>query len=376
MIASRGHGSGGHFHSLMQVSSELSRSLNVGIVVLGTRSPVLEDSPLLLGYVPRGVGLLRLNRHFRGFVESFNPDVVHCFDTDSLNTIHFLPSLWNIPIVLNKCGGPNPKRLRWQYADCIVNFSLENHLWFKSNDHYADCGLFLIPNRVSGIHLTAAAHRTIQKEDAFCFVRIQRIGAYQKTVQDCFNLLERLRHRYKVHFYLIGRVQSSQELGKLEAYVAERQLPVTFVTDKRASRGSELLYLADCVIGTGRSFMEAASLGVPVLAPARNLEVPVLVNEENFQSFFECNFSERTSFSPQEDPVLAVESLIENRRAYEASSSAAKRLFEEYFGPGPILAKYSAVYAQAIKRRPKRLKALVRNLPFALIGWVRRTNKS
>ena len=61
-------------------------------------------------------------------------------------------SLKKTPVVLNKCGGHNPLRHNWQYAQDMILFSKENYDFFKSIDNLnPGMHLHLIPSRVKPV---------------------------------------------------------------------------------------------------------------------------------------------------------------------------------------------------------------------------------
>ncbi len=297
-IFSTGKASGGHYHSCDQISRSLLNDIKIDIISIGPNpSPILLINPCFkvhLEYMSFK-DIFILNKKIKIINSQLNPDIVHFFDTESMNIILPLPAFWNKRVVLTKCGGPSPMRNTWQFANTIINFSYENHSWFSNNNKYNKVNLFHIPNRVNRPDiLRKVNHKEIKKNTTFNFVRIARIGgAYEKTLLDTFNLIEILQKEFAVKLYMIGRIQDKERYKYLKNEAENRGLPVSFITDERASKGSDFLYLADCVIGTGRSFMEATSLGLPVLTPAKNSNLPILVTSNNFHEFFKTNFSER-----------------------------------------------------------------------------------
>src|SRR5690554_1825731 len=106
------------------------------------------------------------------------------------------------------------------------------------------------------------------------------------------------------------------------------------ITDsKYTAKASDMLYLADAVIATGRGVMEAASLAKPILTPAKNADLPILVNQSNFKGFFDTNFSERNSVSDANlvTNISDIKKLVIDKEFYAKSSELSKDYFEEYF---------------------------------------------
>lgn len=365
-----GNGVGGHYNSLNQVSIEMAKDHNVKILTLGSASsPVIMTNPYFEKHIKVGKGLksvFKLNSELKSFVKNFRPDVVHCFDTHSLNRILPTSALSKFPVVLNKCGGKNPSGGNYQHADAIVVFSKENQDWFTKNKNYKNEDIFIIPNRVRKLDLIEENKRVEQKDpNKITFVRISRLGgAYEKTLLDTFNLIEELSKKYPVELIVIGRIQDKARFENLMKQASDRNLPVKYITDERAAKGSDFLYLADFVVGTGRSFMEATSLGIPSLTPVENANYPMLVNTENFDELFSTNFSERNKAQTKHvDKNLSnIEALIQDKTKYEAARKETLDLFTEFFGTGGIVTKYNAVYDYAVKKGPNRFALIKKNL--------------
>ena len=373
-ISSSGHASGGHYHSLNQVSKEVGKGNTVGILTLGIAiSPVLSENTFFLKHIfinSKIKSLFKLNKELKQIIKVFKPDILHCFDTDSLNRLLVLPSTFPYPIILNKCGGPNPMRNNYQHANAIIVFSAENYNWFEKNRNYDKESIYLIANRVEKLQFLPESKRIEKKDNnKITFLRVTRIGgAYEKTLKDSFKMIEELMQHFPVQLIIVGKIQDHERYQWFYKEVKSKNLPVSFITDERASKGADFLYLADFAIGTGRSFMEALSLGIPTLTPAQNMDWPVVVNERNFKYFFKTNFSERNkadheSLSVNKDEILK---LIKNKIAYNEAQESAKLLFQKYFGTEHILTKYNAVYRQVQSKPKRKVCLLFKNLPYIL----------
>lgn len=367
-----GNGVGGHYNSLNQVSSEMAKEHNVKILTLGSStSPVVAGNPLFEKHIKisKGAkGLSGFNAELKAMKKTFIPDVIHCFDTNSLNRVLTLSALKKVPIVLNKCGGRNPLKSNYQHADAIVVFSTENQDWFLKNSRYNNDDIFLIPNRVRKLELLDENLRQETKNpDKITFVRISRLGgAYEHTLLSTYNLIEELAKTYPVELIVIGRIQNEARFANLKKEAEDRNLPVKFITDERAAKGSDFLYLADFVVGTGRSFMEATSLGIPSLAPASNANHPILINTDNFQDFFKNNFSERNVASEKSlnENLSNIKALIENKDKYAKGQEEILTIFNDYFGTEGILPKYNLAYSYVAGKKTNRSKLIINNLQY------------
>ncbi|MRH99158.1 hypothetical protein GH721_01315 [Kriegella sp. EG-1] len=119
-----------------------------------------------------GISIVNFNTKLTRIIKSYKPDIVHFFDSTSYNLIRpFLSN--NIKIVVNKCGGPNPKN--FPKVDNLVLFSKENKEWFSKRNKYKATNIFLIPNRAGTI---ITSESSLHKKDlgTFNLMRIARIG--------------------------------------------------------------------------------------------------------------------------------------------------------------------------------------------------------
>lgn len=372
LISSKDKGAGGHYNSLYQVSLEVSKKHKVKIILLGKgKSPIVESSPFFSRQIKIGHGLKdfkTLKRKLNKETKDFTPDIVHCFDTDSLNSVLLSRSLKNVPKVLNKCGGRNPLKNNYQHADAIVVFSKENQDWFLSNKNYEDSRIYLIPNRVRKLN-RLSKEKQVEKasSDKLTFVRVSRLGgAYEHTLKQTYNLLDKLSEKHAVELFVIGRVQDQERFDALVKLAREKKYEVNFITDERAYKGSDFLYLADFVVGTGRSFMEATSLSIPTLTPAKNTEIPILIDKENVENFLATNFSER-NVAPNNSEVQTLNEIdrIKKDSAYrESFANQTKEVFDEYFGTDKISEKYENVYTETLDRKSNNL--FLKNFPYLI----------
>jgi glycosyltransferase involved in cell wall biosynthesis len=375
-----GKGSGGHYHSLDQISKEVAKDNKIGIISIGVApSPILVNNPYFLSHITAKTNILsiyKLNKKIKGLLCEFKPNIIHCFDTNSLNRVLLCPSTFRIPIAWTKCGGKNPLGANYQHADGIILFSEENMNWFKRSDSYDNKRLFLIPNRVHELSLQKNKFPELNKDNSkITFIRISRLGgAYEKTLRDSFNLIELLNRDIDVQLIVVGIIQDEMKFQKLEREAIERKLPVVFLTDNRAARGSDFLFLGDYVIGTGRSFMEAISLGIPTLAPAVNASIPILINESNFMEFLSSNFSER-SIAPLNSIISNIDSikiLIHSKIKYDEFSKTTKELFMNHLSADKIPSLYNSFYLNIVNNKVLRMHLIIRNIKyifrFLLIG--------
>lgn len=123
-----------------------------------------------------------------------------------------------------------------------------------------------------------------------------------------------------------------------------------FLHDPRYTRDSKgIINCADAVLGTGRSFMEAAAKNKLLLSPSAGWNIPALIGPSNFKTALYYNFSERVVFdedTEDENYKSLRESLI-NPCERQQLEGFAQEMFERYFDSSQLLQRYEQVYDSA-----------------------------
>lgn len=344
LIYVAGHGRGGHFYSLLETANKISEHKEVVIVSLGVnRSPVFEKSPEKYIHI-EDEGLVRTTKRLVEVARQEKAGLIHSFDIRAFLFARLVSLFTGFPLLLTKCGGSNPKRY-FPYHSDIVLFSPENHVWFKEKEKFKKTNTPVIANRVdidpSRQDLIRIAElRQYLVPDTPVILRIARIGTgYEKSILQGIRLTERLNASgVSVQFLLIGAIQDECVFNNLMEFSGDN---VKIITDDRFTiNASELINVADVVIGTGRSFMEAALLNKVMLSPASNLSLPVLAITGRVENIFKVNFSERYKADiTDEEAFSELHALFRGSAGLSGNSSIAifsdcnfssKRLYEKY----------------------------------------------
>lgn len=354
LISVYGHGRGGHFHSLNHISKKIGENSDVKIISFGPgKSNIIASNPYFLEHIDfNGINFIFFKNNLKELIQKFNPDIYHFFDYGSYNTVRLLISSKKNKIIINKCGGPNP--IKYPHVPNLILFSNENLNWFKNQKKHQNSNIYLIPNRVKAL-LPDKNFQPIEKKGGeFTFLRICRIGsAYNKSINDSILLIENLLLKgiRKVKLYIIGVVEDSNIFMRHNKHQLVQDGRVIFLTDQIYTKeASKMLYLADAVIGTGRGLMEASSLSIPLLAINKEENIPVLLNNGNFQDAFKTNFSERNIFdnTNSETNIKNIIDLIQNKSYYTEMSVFSKEVFEEYFNIDKVIKSYDSAYSESI----------------------------
>ncbi|MCC3308768.1 glycosyltransferase [Psychrobacter sanguinis] len=348
------HGNGGHLYSLLHISNIISKKHDVGVISIGPGdSRNICNNPHHIVHIDfNGLNLLKLKSTIDKTIKDFQPDIFHYFDVASYNVIAPLYPRWATKTVLNKCGGPNPKKENeFPHVHNLVLFSLENQIWFESNSNYRNTVTTLIPNRVAKINTDDKSTDINKPQDAFTFVKIARIGqTYKSSILDSINLLDILYKRnskLRIKLFIIGVVEDNEVLEDIILNEHVKNGNVVILTeDKYTYNASKMLFLADATISTGRGVMEAASLGLPVLTINSQSHIPVLLTQDTFEQAFKTNFSGRNIFPSLDnnENLSNIENLITNSRFYENISAYMNIVFDKYFNIEKALDKYENLY--------------------------------
>jgi hypothetical protein len=139
-----------------------------------------------------------------------------------------------------------------------------------------------------------------------------------------------------------------------------------FFTEPEFTKNAKsLINSADAVLGTGRSFMEAAAKEKILLSPVQNSTIPALITRENFETAFYYNFSERINIENFNETFNhnQIKNIIQNKEKQKKQATFAGEIFKEFFDAKKISDKYEIVYTNAQnKSRKKRIDFLLHTL--------------
>ena len=350
LISSQDMGVGGHFWSMRTLVEAIAGYVDCAVVNVGRSTAAALDGL----EVPRSDVLWRppwvaapLGRVDK-IVERFKPDVLHAFDRRSLMFARPISLRRRIPVLLTKCGGPNPPGYFPRLHDLAL-FSQENYDFFSADRRFRGTRLHLIPNRVSEIAQDPdkiALLREGLPPGAVVFLRIARmVPEHESSSLQTLALVNALRRRgAPAVFVQVGMARDAGTLARLEAAAGPEDR--LFTQREMVSRASALIDGADWVVGTGRSLMEAASRGKPLLVPLADAPQPALLGPNNFDRLFGSNFSARSrvpGFRLDENLNSILEAMDSKERLDEIGRFS-RRMFEEHFSIATVVPRYLALY--------------------------------
>lgn len=344
-ISSSMQGKGGHYYSLLETASKLTSHCETLIVSIGViKSPVLSKFDGRYVHVDE-TGVLNTFKAIKKVLNGEKADIYHAFDSRAFFYVRILSLMDGTPNVLTKCGGANAKH--YPVCDELILYSRENLEYYKNNKNFDHTNITFLPNRVSPPMQDRQRIEDISEklvENVPVILRIARLStSYEDSILQSIKLIEMLAEKnITAQLIVVGVVQDIEVFNRLIAY--ETKYVSFYVEDEYNTNASELIDLADIVVGTGRGFMEAACLGKVMLAPTKDLSIPVLVNENNFLEIFRFNFSQRfiSNVSTEDalkDIVLAIKEIDS-----DAGNAFIKGIADEYFMSENLPSKLMQVY--------------------------------
>lgn len=344
-------GRGGHYYSLRTTAEEMSKKLDCAIVVIGKReSPVINQSKVkTYNLIYKKINIIKVIKDLKNIIDIERPQVIHSFDEDTFFFGSLISNILKKPYIHTKCGGPN-SRIAFPKVNNLILFSQEDVRFYQSSRRFKKTNLFFIPNRIREIPSDFIRIKNIKLsvdcDESKIFLIISRLEEYKKKdILQAINLVKKLNSDgIKTKLIIIGALQDVN-VGKEIKENMDNNIYL-FTDDKYAINASQLIDVADFVIGGGRSFMEAALKGKIMLCPLKNSNYPLLITEENFQNAFDQNFSSRLTidnFDPDENYKQIIQVLV-NEEYADNVTSFIKSVSSEHFEISSQLNRYCKIY--------------------------------
>jgi len=354
MIGTLGHGRGGHFYSLRTTAEALNGTIKPFVVNIGkNNSPVIDSAEVPKETVLfNGWNIIKTIRSLVKLVKEEKIDIIHTFDTRVAWFGRFLSVYYKIPIIHTVCGGPNPVEFSSHIKYCIL-YSQENLDYVQNIEKFKDVQLYLIPNRVGISKIDVERINLIKKSiklEGKTFLRIARFdSAYKKSMVEAIDLIQYLNQKnLKTQLILIGAIENSVVYEEILAYIRDNFIENIYVLtdDIFTINASELIEVADFIIGTGRGLMEAASQNKIILTPVKDSEFPILVNKDNFMSFFSTNFSPRNAMGNnlKNENIEHIVDVLKNINSFKKAKRNSEFFFKEYFYIDSKKNEYEKIY--------------------------------
>uniref|UniRef100_E6XG26 Glycosyl transferase family 1 domain-containing protein n=1 Tax=Shewanella putrefaciens (strain 200) TaxID=399804 RepID=E6XG26_SHEP2 len=346
VIGTFGHGRGGHYWDVKTISESINSFESVIVFNIGCKpSPVLERSNIKVINVP--LNFIEAVTVVKKYVVDLNVKTIFCIDIRVSLIPALVSNFTRTPMVLIKPGGPNPSK-RYPVTKDFIVYSLENYLYFKNINDFKKTTIHFLPNRSCRVNVNKELVANIRdgRNEIFTFVQIIRITKeYAKNLYQSIDMIRKLNatNNYRVSLNIIGVVQDEKLFKDLCNYSKDQS--VSFYTSGEYTNcASELLLSGDAVIANGRSVMEAASLGLPILISAKNTTLPVLLDKDNFERAFKVNFSPRFEVELSRDGEQChlnhIKKLINDNGYLSEVRSHSLQCYQRYFNVESVVDRY------------------------------------
>jgi hypothetical protein len=352
LIFNISHGKGGHFYSLKTTIDSLKNDINPYTVVIGHKpSPIFPEDENNFFTEFNGFNYINVFNKLIKIIKENNIQIMHAFDTPSYLFARLTNFKYHIPSFLTKCGGPNLKYT--PYAKNFILYSKENYDFLYGQKKFNTTKFEIIPNRVFPlkenllrIEEFRSTYSNIDKSK-FTIIRISRfVKAYEKSMMQSINLHKfLLKNNISSQLIILGEIQD-QSVFDIITELAKYEKSIYLITDSKFTKNaSDIIPIADAVVGTGRGVMEALSYKKFVFTTLEQYELPILINEINFNSLLSTNFSPRNHLEEFnfKNYLKELVTLIEpiKRIKYQ---NFAKKYFDNHFNILSVRKKYILLY--------------------------------
>lgn len=345
-------GRGGHYQSALTLAEILNPVAPTIIINIGDFSaPALEGCPMKSFFVDAESPTdFRCLRKLRRILLENSVDVLHGFDRKSVSILKMLSLLYRYPTVFTLAGGPSS----------VKSFPKVNEFILFTKKHYSDAlalkkfastRLHWIPNRVKPLQVNEARQKGTVFDQPKNMVRLVTINRLCRTkqyqIEQSLALLDELiKAGCDVHLYVIGHDEKDMDAT---VYSRLEHPECTVLTDATyTKRASDWIPFCDIVIGMGRTVMEAAAYGKPILVSPAHSSIPILLDHHNFESFFEENFTNRSQFvSTKKESLDLIIDLCVSEAFRHDQARFSSRMFNQWFSVDAVLPKYLKVYTNA-----------------------------
>jgi len=346
------NGKGGHFHSLSTTVVALSNNIQYKVIVIGLRpSEVFNDISGMDFVYFNGINFISAFTKIYKITKSFKPKVLHSFDTRANSFARLLSKLFNLPVFHTQCGGKHKRNI--PFNKNFILYSNENYNQYTQLNKFENSNLYLIPNRVGQIENdeNCISHIKNIVRSRKIILRISRISDYYaESFFQAVNLTNRLNSDGILSvLLLIGVKESSDLVEKLRLRINESNDLIVLDDDIFTNRASKCIDAADMVIGSGRGFMEAAAQKKILLTMLKQSQLPIFVNEENFEILFKTNFSPRNSIENYkiEDNYQELKQILNNDNKKNEYIKFIDKIYDKHFNIYQVIDKYLTMYNEA-----------------------------
>lgn len=316
-------GLGGHIRSMRDISNSIKpfvSSTKMFVICAKPQAKYLD-----------GINYLFLKDGYQKNLHTLKKNIskksiLHFFDIESYS---YFSLINQNNILVTRCGGVNP--YFWPKSLSTTTFSKENL------HHFRDIGvknLFYIPNRVKDYDFNQKLIDKIRNKynisnDDYIILRVCRIKEYyHESLLQTLSLGDEISKKIKkqVTVILIGGIEDDKIYESIILKSTNLNIRVISLTETvYTSEARQIISIANTIVGTGRSLMEAAKTNAELYVPNKNNDLPIRLTKENFNKLLSINFSGRYSLKSNENG-----SIIENKFIWHKYFFISKDIIRGY----------------------------------------------
>ena len=290
-VKNRNTGFGGHYRSLLSYYNHLMHHTEVSLMHYNElEASILDDK--VENRLDGVRGIIQFIKTSKSLVSHDIEVVISFADSLQSRVLRLLCWIYGKTYIQIMPGGGS--RILPLFFNSCIYFSNEN----LSNKTDFSRKKILLTNRIDGFEcdksLIGQLTQEYPKHD-INLLRISRIGIdYYKSFVVAINFHSYLQSiGIDVQTHLIGYIDSQIVYDKLNNLIKHKE-NIYIITNETYTDDAKLLIdYYDVAIGIGRSFWETASKKLVVLGYSNNSELPIVINENNYESVRNYNFSER-----------------------------------------------------------------------------------
>ena len=362
------HARGGHYWDLAAIAGALTPDVAPTIVNIGAfDSPVLQALELPVKNIHfTGQKFVRAARQLVEHLRLHRTTLISVMDVRVYWAAAFASLITKVPLILTKCGGPNPGRL-FPAPPQLVVFSEEDLEIFQSSERHSATKIWLIPNRTSRFEADRARIERLKRRldpARTTFLMICRLNRpYLPQILQARSLVRRLNESgVRCQLVLIGTPEDPEVADHLRTEADSFTFVVT--DDEFTMNARELLEAGDFVVATGRGLMEAAAAGRPLLTPLLGHPDPLLLSATNFNTVFRTNFSLRNVVEGHRaaENFRRIRDAVLNLPDRASLSQLSRRLFTAHFDIETARPLYLEAFRQATFSPRLEIPSIIRQL--------------
>ena len=351
VIATLGHGRGGHFWDVKTLVEALSERIDCVIVNIGPyNSPVIETVPVSVHNISfNGLNVFGAARQLLAVLRREGIDCINIFDLRVFSIAYLANCFARLPLIFTKCGGPNPEK-SFPVTDALVVFSIENLKYFQSNARFSGTKLHFLPNRVARSIQDIGRIRQLETRvapDHKVFLMVARFcNHYKRNMIKGVDLIRRLNAEgVRSQLLIVGAPEDPAVVNSVVEYGGNDLIVIT--DEKFTHAASELIDIGDFVFSAGRGLMEAASRGKPLLTSAAGSPIPILVTPKTFSAMFDTNFSPRNSIRECEirQNFELILNAVKSEEFRKELGRFSNRCFRQHFDVAKVLDDYEKLFS-------------------------------